>query len=322
MKCLFILLFFFPMLSFAGDYTHSMNAKKFIDEMMLEHDYGYKKLTHLLSKAKRQDRALELIQKPAEAKPWYEYRDIFLTEERIRLGVEFWNKHAGLIQKASKQYGVAPEIIVAIIGVETYYGRQTGGFPVFDTLVTLGFDYPPRGEFFSGQLKDLLLLVREEKLSLHDLQGSYAGAMGMGQFIPSSYRHYAVDFDQDGQRDLWHSPADAIGSVANYFKQHGWKMGQPVVVAIGELTNPDKSMLEAGMKPSYQRDDFIRAGINLKWPSDYNDKAALLDFTYKDRVEYWAGLHNFYVITRYNHSILYARAVYELSQAIKQQRGK
>ena len=212
-----------------ADYSQHELANEFVEKMVSEHDFEKKYVLDLLAKAKQQQSILDAISRPAEkTKKWHEYRNIFLGEKRINQGVEFWKENEATLNTASEKYGVPQEIIVAIIGVETRYGRHAGKYRVLDSLATLGFDYPRRAKFFRGQLEQFLLLAREQDLDPEVLVGSYAGAMGYGQFIPSSYRHYAVDFDGDGVADIWNNPVDAIGSVANYFAEHHWKTGAPV----------------------------------------------------------------------------------------------
>ena len=210
-------------------YASNPKVQVFINEMVSKHGFSKAELEKVFSQAHRSDDILALMSKPAEKKlAWYEYRNIFLTRSRIDGGVQFWNRNAAVLAKAEKVYGVAPQIIVAIIGVETRYGGNTGKYAVLDALSTLAFDYPPRAKFFRGELEQYLLLAREEHIDLLNTKGSYAGAMGYGQFIPSSYQRYAVDFDQDGKRDLWDSPMDIIGSVANYLHVNGWTPGAKV----------------------------------------------------------------------------------------------
>ncbi len=263
---------------------------------------------------------LRKISKPAESLTWDSYRKIFLTEARISAGAKFWQEHAALLERAEKTYGVPAEVIVAILGVETFYGRNTGDTPALDALTTLGFDYPPRADFFRSELGQYLLLCREERLDVAKTTGSYAAAFGLSQFISSSYRHYAIDFDGDGVRDLW-SPADAIGSVANYFAQHGWKLGQPVVVDAGVQGEAYKELLGRGRKPTIAVGDLARHEIT---PRGDLGGEALVSF-YEQQgdkgPEYWVGLNNFYVITRYNTSPLYAMAVHQLSQAVRARRA-
>ena len=299
-----------------ASYLDRSDVQQFVAEMVNKHDFDKTTLIAWLSDVKKRQSVINAIMRPAEGKPWKEYRPIFVTKKRIKKGVKFWKQNREILEKAEQTYGVPAEIIVAIIGVETFYGKQSGRYPVLDVLATLGFDYPPRAEFFRSELEQYLLLARDEKLSLRKTLGSYAGAMGMAQFISSSYRNYAVDFDNDGKKDLWHSTADAIGSVANYFKRHGWQPGASVTIpAIGngrELT-PQGRM----MKPDTVVSEFRAMG--LEFPTNIakdDDMAVLVKLDGKKGVEYWLGLHNFYVITRYNHSPLYAMAVYQLSQAV------
>ncbi|MFM1892114.1 MAG: hypothetical protein RLZ44_1191, partial [Pseudomonadota bacterium] len=241
---------------------------------------------------------------------------IFLTPERAAAGAEYWQRNAETLARAEAEYGVAPEIIVAIIGVETFYGRYTGKFAVLDALYTLGFHYPKRAKFFRKQLGEFLLLAREETVDPRQPMGSYAGAMGRPQFIPSSYRAYAVDFDQDGKRDIWDNDADVIGSVANYFARHDWRAGAPITAQVTGVTAEHAPLLAAGMKPSLSIGQLRAAGLQLDAGLAADAATSLIELEQPDGAEHWAGLHNFYVITRYNHSNLYAMAVYQLSREI------
>ena len=299
-------------------YANNASAKVFIDNMVEQHGFDRKELESLFSKAERRDDILELMRKPAEKKlRWFEYRKIFLTSSRIDGGVSFWKKHADILAQAYEEFGVDPQVIVAIIGVETRYGSNTGRHRVLDALSTLAFDYPPRSRFFTGELEQYLLLGREENIDLLQTTGSYAGAMGYGQFIPSSYRHYAVDFSADGKRDLWNSPQDIIGSVANYFRKHGWESGGPVATRANVTGNDFHTTLKLGYKPNTVLDAMRHDGILPA--GDYPDDlvAALIELEQQDGPEYWLGFNNFYTITRYNHSPLYAMAVYQLSEEIR-----
>ncbi len=275
----------------------------------------------VLAKAERKDSILEAISRPAERRlTWGEYRKIFIEPKRISQGVEFWNEQAETLARAEETYGVPAEIIVAIIGVETRYGRIMGRYRVLDALATLGFDYPKRADFFRGQLIDFLRMTREESLDPIDPIGSYAGAMGYGQFIPSSFRDFAVDFDNDGKRNIWTNKVDAIGSVAHYFQAHGWKAGEPVRSNVVMNKAADESWFNAGLKPEVSLAEWAERGIATRKDLALEQPATLMELTMEDGEHYWFGLHNFYVITRYNHSRLYAMAVYELSQEIKQAR--
>lgn len=298
-----------------ASYSEREDVKQFIAEMVKKHGFDAQMLSHWMANAERQTTALEAIARPAESKPWKDYRPIFITDRRISNGVEFWKQHADDLARAEQSYGVPAEIIVAIIGVETFYGKRIGGYPVFDALTTLGFDYPPRASFFRKELEQFLLMSREENVDPRSLKGSYAGAMGMPQFISSSFRAYAVDFDGDGHRDLWNSTADAIGSVANYFVRHGWKKGEPVA-APATVSRPSDDLGDKQMKPHTSIASFKKRGVIPAVPFDSDEMATLLKFDGSEGDEYWLGLDNFYVITRYNHSPLYAMAVYQLSQAV------
>ena len=307
------LLFVFVSLNVQADYSQRSDVQQFIDEMVERHNFDRNDLELKFELAEKLDGVLEAIAKPAEkVLTWREYRPIFVTSKRIRRGNEFLRLHRELLKRAEKEYGVPAEIITAIIGVETYYGRLSGKTQVFDSLVTLGFDYPPRSRFFLSELEQFLLLTREEDIDVSVIRGSYAGAMGMPQFISSSYREYAVDFDGDGKRDLWNSTADVIGSVANYFKVHGWKSGGKVVVPA--RVNGQIEETRNKLKPHTSIVDLAKKGVVPKVAVDNDAKATVITLEGKRGKEYWLGLDNFYVITRYNHSALYAMAVYQLSQ--------
>jgi len=253
--------------------------------------------------------------RPAEGKPWHEYRPIFMTDQRIDEGLKFWREHAELLNAAEQTYQVPAEIIVAIIGVETFYGRITGKHRVIDALATLAFHYPPRAKFFRSELEQYLLLGREEQLPLAEITGSYAGAMGIGQFISSSYRHYAVDGARDGKRDLWGSRADAIASVANYFKQHKWRLGEPVI-ARAQRSASAKALNERPKKPKWTVAELRDWGYQPAEPVGEDQLATIVRLQHEDGYRDYLGYHNFYVITRYNRSPLYAMAVHQLSQAL------
>ncbi|RMG38555.1 MAG: lytic murein transglycosylase B [Gammaproteobacteria bacterium] len=292
----------------------------FIQEMVTQHGFRAEELRTLLASAKVKESILETIARPAEKRlTWGEYRRIFLTRERVKGGLRYWQANRLALQRAEKTYGVPAHIIVAIIGVETRYGRHAGRYRVLDALTTLGFHYPPRAAFFRRELGEFLLLSREEQSNPLALLGSYAGAMGKPQFIPSSFRAYAVDFDGDGRRDIWNNDADVIGSVANYFARHGWRPGEPVAqrVQVPNVTPALQAVIDRGYKPSSTVGELIDAGVILNTPLAPDLPAALLALEGESGTEYWLALPNFYVITRYNHSPLYAMAVYQLSDAIQ-----
>ena len=302
----------------ASNYSAQPQVQVFIDRMVNEQGFDRNELIAVLDNAERREDILELMRKPAEKRlQWYQYRKIFLTQSRIDGGVTFWKENADLLKQAAEAFGVAPQIIVAIIGVETRYGSNTGRHRVLDALATLAFDYPPRSQFFTGELEQYLILAREEDIDILTTTGSYAGAMGYGQFIPSSYRNYAVDFDEDGKRDLWTSKADIIGSVANYFKEHGWAAGTPVAVLADVQGDDYQTVLDLGYKPNTVLDAMRHDGITPRTPLPDELLAALIALEQENGPQYWLGFNNFYAITRYNHSPLYAMAVYQLSEEIR-----
>lgn len=293
--------------------------QEFIELMVSKHQFDADQVTAILQQAQRNEDILTAIARPWEAKPWYQYYPIFLTEKRLQAGLKFWQQHQDVLTRAEQQFGVPAEIIVAIIGVETFYGEYMGKYKVLDALYTLGFHYPPRAKFFRSELEQFLILTREESLPHDELYGSYAGAMGYGQFISSSYRHYAVDFDGDEVRDLLTNPVDAIGSVANYFARHGWKADQAVAIPLGTEAQ-FAQWVSTGLKPSETVAELQAKGLPLPAQPTFANTtpAKVFAFEQAEGHEYWLGLHNFYVITRYNHSPLYAMAVYQFSQQLKE----
>lgn len=301
-----------------GDYSEREDVQQFIQKMVNQHQFVESDLTKQFTRAKKLDSVLEKIARPAEKTlNWKQYQRIFLTDKRIQRGKEFLKTHSELLRKAEQTYGVPAEIITAIIGVETFYGRLSGKTAVFDSLTTLGFDYPPRSKFFLSELEQLLLLSREEDIDVKTVRGSYAGAMGMPQFISSSYRRYAVDFDGDGKRDLWSSLPDVIGSVANYFKVHGWRNGESILHPVSVKHEHERELGKNKLKPYKTVAEFEKQGVNVDAAIARDAQATLLTFDGKQGIEHWLGLKNFYVITRYNHSSLYAMAVFHLSEKLK-----
>lgn len=297
-------------------------AREFATRAATEFGLNEEEVNLLLQDARFKQSIVDAISRPAEAKPWHEYRPIFITKKRISGGIEFWEEHRGLIDQAAEQFGVDPQIIVAIIGVETYYGGNTGSYRVLDALTTLSFYYPDTGndrsDFFSRELMNFLLLGGEEDLPLKEVTGSYAGAMGLGQFIPSSYREYAVDLDGDGRRDLWSSMADVIGSVANYLHRHGWEYGQPVTQAATVVEGADMELVaRRDFKPKRSVADLAAGGFTSTEPVGDDILAAVARLEEENGDSFWLTFKNFYVITRYNRSPLYAMAVFELSEAIR-----
>jgi len=302
-----------------GDYMSYPAMQRFIQHMV-ETGFSKNYLVQTFSNIKRDERILELVNSPAEGKPWSKYRPIFLTEDRIRTGLGFWNRHEAAIKAASQQFGVDPEIIVAIIGVETFYGRNTGKHNVLRSLTTLAMDFPKREQFYTSELKNYLQFIREEKINNPaTLTGSYAGAMGLGQFISSSYRNYAVDFNRDGHKDLWH-PDDAIGSVANYFARHGWQNGGDVTVPARILGNSYGNIVNTkAIKPVNTLSELKQHGVKLQGALN-SKRVSLLQLEGANGLEYWVTGDNFYVITRYNHSPKYAMAVIQLAWEIKRRK--
>lgn len=301
----------------SADYPAREDVRAYVDELVAEHGFGKAALMETFADARHRPRIVEAMSRPAEkALKWHQYRNIFLKDKRIARGIDFWAENATALKAAETSFNVAPEYVVAIIGVETYFGRVMGSHRVLDALSTLAFDYPPRAGFFRNELTEFLLLVREEKRSPSELKGSYAGAMGYGQFIPSSYRNFAVDFDDDGIRDIWTNTTDAIGSVANYFAEHGWRGDGEVVVRVTASGQEVEKVANAGLSLDKTVAEFRTLGVQVS-DIDGAAAAALFRMDLEDGVEYWLGLHDFYVITRYNRSAMYALAVHQLGQAIK-----
>ena len=293
----------------------------FVARMAESHGVPAHETRALLADARVLATVLEAVQRPAERKPWHEYRKIFITEKRIARGAEFWREHAASLTRARERFGVLPEIIVAIIGVESFYGVHRGRIRVLDALATLGFRYPKRSAFFLSELEAFVLLANEERLGARHIKGSYAGAMGIAQFISSSYRNYAIDFDGDGSRDLMQSPEDAIGSIANYLSMHGWLPGAAIAVRAEVEGDAFRTVVEQGIKPHASLASIRAKGVSFATYAAEEEQGALLEFETKIEHEYWVGLTNFYVITRYNHSRLYALAVLQLAQRIRERYG-
>jgi membrane-bound lytic murein transglycosylase B len=299
---------------------HRPDVKSFIDEVAAKDSISKHQLRKLLKAAKSQPAILEAMDRPAEkAKPWFEYRPIFLTDRRVREGTEFWLAHRQELDRASVRSGVPPEYLAAIVGVETYYGRLTGSYRVLDALATLAFDYPARANFFRDELEQFILLTRDMGLDPLAVKGSYAGAMGAPQFMPSNYRRFAVDASADGHIDLWNNWWDVCASVGNYLKEHGWNAGEPVLseaaVDAAKATDLDgRKLALADTVASLQA-----KGVNFDSALPPDAPVLLIAADEPDGVHWRVGYNNFYVITRYNHSALYAMAVYELANAVKQQ---
>ncbi len=303
-----------------GPYHERPEVQGFIRELVERHGFVETELERLFARARHEEAVLQAIQTPAErVKSWREYRATFLDERRVSAGVAFWATHRKTLERAERAYGVPAEYVVAIIGVETFYGRHTGKWRVVDALATLAFDYPPRAGFFRGELENYLLFVREKNLDVFSVRGSYAGAMGLPQFMPGSARRYAVDFDRDGKVDLRRSPADAIGSVANFLRQHGWRRGgEPMFAA--RVSGEAWRELGEGLEPRRPIEEWLAAGVEVdKLPAEAATQPAVLVelLTPGEAADYRLGLRNFYVITRYNRSAFYATAVNDLAHALR-----
>jgi membrane-bound lytic murein transglycosylase B len=295
----------------------SPEIEAFIGEVAGRHQFEAVKLRRLLAQAQVRPAILRAIAAPATARPWHEFRSRYVDPARINGGVAFWREHAAVLARASREFGVPEEIIVATIGVETLYGRNTGTHRVLDALVTLAFHYPPRAELFRSELEQYLLLAREAGMSPTGVRGSYAGAIGIPQFLPSSYRRYAIDFDGDGRRDLIAATADAIGSVANYYRVHGWREGEPITVPADADGGGVEALLELGLKPQLKVAELRRRGVTPGAALDDGAEAALFAVETENGLRHWLGMNNFYVITRYNRSVNYALAVFELARELR-----
>lgn len=304
-------------------FTHSVQAAnmqgipEFIDEMVTKHQLKRDELEMLFSHVQYKPSVIAAISRPATIRPWLEYRASFVNTQRVQRGLEFWHKYSPSLQRAEKQYGVPQEIIIAIIGVETIYGKNAGTFRTIDALTTLAFDYPRRAEFFRSELENYLLLAQEQQFNLLATHSSYAGAMGIPQFMPSSYRKYAVDFNGNHKTDLLHEDDDAIGSVANYMQGYGW-LGkqnlQPPIAAQAQVIN--RGWITEMNKPRTLREwALLGVTANVHLPEDLT--ARLADYTVADGKEYWLVFNNFDVITKYNNSDYYAMSVFQLAEALK-----
>ena len=337
-------LIFISWIALQADYSQHEEVAVLVDELVSEYSFDAATLMSVFKNVNNKPKIIEIMDRPAESKDWFEYRDIFMQQKRVNDGVRFIRRHKDDLDKAYEIYQVPAHIIAAVIGIETNYGGNMGSYRVVDALATLGFDYPRRAKFFREELKQFLILACEERIkpfdtddacdreldnlssgkgrSIENLLGSYAGAMGYGQFIPSSYRHFAIDFDEDGMRDIWSNISDAIGSVANYFAEHKWTKDGLLVEFVESDASLDSPAEYANLKlepPSITVAEWQELGIKSTAPS--NQKAALFAYKLDDKepptLQYMLGFENFYSITRYNHSRLYARVVYELADAIQ-----
>ena len=301
-------------------YGSRPEVRAFVQEMVRRHGFVERELVYAFSRARHQAAVLKAMTAPAaRARSWSEYRATFLDERRIEAGIEFWRLHGAALERATREFGVPEEVIVAILGVETFYGRNTGRWRVIDALTTLAFDYPPRAEFFRAELESYLLFARETGADVFSVRGSYAGAIGIPQFMPGSYLKFAVDFDGDGLVDLAASPADAVGSVANFLKQHGWRRGEPVLLGAEVQGKAFRAYADGGVQPRHSLEELARAGIVLRAAATpMNVTAVLVELeTPGKQNEYRLGFENFYVLTRYNRSSFYAAVVADLAASLR-----
>lgn len=292
----------------------------FVKTMVEKHQFAEEEIKQLFQSVDIKPNIIETMEKPAEGLPWYKYRKIFMTDKRINKGVKFWQENEKVLASVESKSGVPAEIIIAIIGVETQYGDNTGHHRVIDALSTLAFEYPKRSMFFLKELENFLLLCREEAVNPLEPTGSYAGAMGIPQFMPSSYRMYAADYEDDGRRDIWKNPFDAIASVANYLVLHHWYKNEAIAFAVTAKGKDYKQALTKGLKPDISWAELEAMSVSSKQAIKQDEFVKLLSYKQKKGKDLWVGLHNFYVITRYNHSPLYAMAVFQLSKEIIKQK--
>jgi membrane-bound lytic murein transglycosylase B len=306
--------------SFAGRTRFDLDRteiQQFVETTAAANKMAPLDIYRLLAKAEPQPKIIELISKPAEkVSPWWEYRDRFITEQRVTEGTQFMVDHRARLEKARKETGVAPEYIVAIIGVETFYGRITGKYRVLDALATLAFDYPPRAEYFRGELAQFIALSREEAVDPLTALGSYAGAMGAGQFMPSSYRRYAVDGSNDDKRNLFADWDDIIASVANYFKQSGWVAGGPVLAEASLQPDAPVTADPGNLSLNETVAGLKSKGVDFDTAQAESTPVLLIPAESQSGPAYRVGFKNFEVITRYNRSVRYAMAVHDLATTI------
>jgi len=305
-------------------YGARQDVHRFIQEMAAHEGFVTDELGYLFSRARRVPAILAAIvpRSDPRARSWQDYRARFVSERRIAEGVEFWQRNAAALERAAAEHGVPAEIVVAIVGIETFYGRQMGRYRVIDALTTLAFDYPPRAEFFRGELEQFLLFARETGLDVFSVYGSYAGAIGMPQFMPGSYRRYAIDYDKDGQVDLWRNPADVIGSVASYLKEFGWKDGEPVVAPARVEPAERQALLDLGLKPSLTLEQWRTRGADTSLALPDSLPACVFSVDLVSGPEFWFGFDNFYALLQYNRSRNYALAIVELAREIASERER
>jgi membrane-bound lytic murein transglycosylase B len=302
-------------------YADRPEVQAFVDEMVAKHGFQRETLLVMFRQARLEPAVLKAIRPAAHpsVRSWRGYRKQFVERRHILAGKRFLQEHEAALKQASAKFGVPPAIIAAIIGVETFYGRVQGSFSTFSALTTLAFDYPPRADLFRRELAEFLLLARENQRDPLAYMGSYAGALGMPQFLPSSLRHYAVDGDSDGKIDLSGNVPDAIGSVASFLAQHGWEEGGRIALPVRVRGQAYQELVDGKVEPLVTPEAFRAHGVALPRSLKEGEKAAFIDLvTPRKATEYWLGFHNFYVITRYNKSSFYAMAVYQLAEKLRQ----
>lgn len=301
----------------AVPFAQRPEVKAFIEEMVTQQGFDREQLNRDFAAVVPKPNILNILEKPSTSRPYYAFRPDFVNDTRVRLGVAFWQQHKALLKAVSDQYGVEPQYLVAILGVETMWGANTGSFRVMDALSTIAFDYPRRAEFFRKELREFLLLARDEKLDPFSFKGSYAGAMGAPQFMPSSFHAYAADWDKDGRHDIWHNTGDIVASVANYFAQHGWRRGEGLVLDAKVEGDQFAPLVDDKFNLHYKLSELAAFGVSPTSPVTDDPVAILAPLEISPGVtHYYLGLNNFYVITRYNRSTLYGMAVYELAERI------
>lgn len=296
------------------------DVQSFVNQMVKQHHFDKKQLIGTLKAAEFQPQIIESMERPYEKKTWDVYRELFLTPQRVQAGIDFWHANQKTLERAQKEYGVSADIIVAIIGVETLYGKHQGNYRVLDALTTLAFYYPKRAPYFTKELAEYLLLCREHRVAPTQYMGSYAGAMGKPQFMPSSYRNYAVNYTGSNRPDLMNEDKDAIASVANYFHRYGWKMNEGVAQPVNVRGWRYKKFLNNNRKATYTVKQLSWGGVKpISSLLNPRLKAGLIELTNQNGSEYWLAYPNFYVITHYNTSPQYALVVYLFAQQLRNQ---
>jgi membrane-bound lytic murein transglycosylase B len=295
-------------------------VRKFIGHMVRTHGFDAPALRDLFASARLDQDVVRAISAPATSRPWYQFKPLCVDDTQIADGMRFWNENAEVLERARRDFGVPQAIIVALIGIESRYGRYAGGFRVFDSLYTLSFEWPKRADYFRGELEQFLVLSREQGWDPALVQGSFAGALGWPQFMPSSYRRFAIDYSGDGKIDLWADSADIVGSVANYLREFGWREGQPVAAPARVDTAGPKPLLELGLRPQLSVAQWRERGVQSPPGVTESLPASLFTLDLIDGAEYWFGFDNFYALLRYNYSRNYAMAVYQLGEEIRQAR--